>query len=440
MKLGIVWEVNAGKSTLFNRFFWWFRAIVTDIPGTTRENIIEVIKWSGLWDVELYDSPGLLNFKDEFSFIKDIIDTTDIILLVVDGNKDISPNIETIIDYIRKSNKLDKTVLVINKIDTNVRSMKENAMIPFYKFAIDKMFVVSAKHNINLVELKKEIEKLRKEKDIELFTQEEKDITPISFVGRVNVGKSTLFNSLIWQNFSAVSSISGTTLDYLTWEISKNRRDYKIFDTAGFRKKGKIHGLEKIAKDKIYSLIKIYNPIVVMLFDMEEGITHRDMTLIKDFTIQWANIIVALNKIDTFKEGQLKEYEKIFKNGMRFAPWIPLVFISGKEKQGFKDMFKMIDLLYENRNLKVATSQLNDLIQKAIIRNPPKFTKSRYVKFNYMTQTDDKTPTFICFVNNKEYVNFAFKRWVENIIRKEYWFIWIPIRLKFRNKNVDRFA
>ena len=448
MKIGFVWETNAWKSTLFNRFLWQFRAIVSDVPGTTRENIQEYIDWETeedlknaqenwkYWNLKkaiIIDSPWLDSFQKEFPYIKKIIDDSDIVVLTVDWKGSITSNIEQIADYIRKIWKEDKTIVAVNKIDTANPTKIQLALADWYWLGFKNVIGISAKHKINLDDLKEKIEELRKKHWIKLIEKIDNDAIPVTFVWRINVGKSTLFNSIIWKDFSKVSPEWWTTLDYLTYLVEKNWTKYEIIDTAWFRRKWKIHWLEKIAvKDKLENMLSIKKPVIVVIFDVSEWVTHRDMTVLGEMLKKWLPVVVAFNKIDAVDNEVLKQYKKDLRNWMKFAPWIPIVMISWKEKKWLNELFKMIKMVYENSNISIPTSKLNNLIHTAFLKNPPRFAKNKVVKVKYITQDKDKPNRFIVFVNDKEKVNFAFKKWLENVIRREYWFFWIPLEFDFR--------
>lgn len=436
MKIGFVWETNAWKSTLFNKFFGSFRAIVTDISWTTRENISEKIKWDDEWnEVLIYDSPWLTKFQDEFKYIKRIIDKSDIIVFVLDGKWWINENINIIASYIRKVWKDKKTIVAVNKIDTTSPTKMELALADFYNLWFDDYIAISAKHNFHLVELKEKIDALREKYNIPFETKKEKN-TSFTLVGRINVWKSTLFNAIIWKDWSRVSKEWWTTLDYLTYPVNYAWKKYEIIDTAWFRRKWKIHWLEKIAvKDKLDGMIKYKKPIIVVLFDISEWITHRDMTVLWEMLEKNLPIIVAFNKIDNVSNELIKNYTKELKNWMRFAPWIPIVMISWKEKKWFKQLFKMIDMVDKYNSIDISTNEINELIQTHFIANPPRLPKNKNVKVKYIIQDKENKNEFIVFVNMKDKVNFAFKKWLENVIRKKYWFIWIPLIFYFRESK-----
>ena len=436
MKLWFVWETNAGKSTLFNKFFWSFRAIVSDISWTTRENIAEKVNWD--WEngyATIYDSPWITEFQEEFKYIKRIIDISDLIVFVVDGKWWVNENISIIADYIRKTWKEDKTVLAVNKIDTTSPSKINLALAEWYSLGFQNVIAISAKNNFNLVELKEMLEELRVKNNIPLQEKETKKI-PFTLVGRINVGKSTLFNTIIWKEWSKVSPEGWTTLDYMSYPVNYNWTEYEIIDTAWFRRKWKIHWLEKIAViDKLGSMLNYKKPILVVLFDVSEWVTHRDMTVLGEMIEKNLPIIVAFNKIDTLDEETLKRYKKDLKNGMRFAPWIPIVMISWKEKKWLKQLFQMIELVHNHNKIDIPTSELNNIVQTAFISNPPKFPKNKSVKVKYMIQDKEDKNRFVVFVNRKDNINFSFKKWLENVIRREYWFFWIPLIFEFRENK-----
>lgn len=457
MKIWFVWETNAWKSTLFNKFFGSFRAIVSDVAWTTRENIQERIPWETEEDLEkiknndkiteenykdflkeaiIVDSPGLDAFNEEFPYIKKIIDDSDVIVFVIDWKWSITENIQQIADYIRKSWKEDRTILAVNKIDTTNPSQISMALAEWYWLWFDNVVWISAKHNFNLDELREKIEEIRKKYNIKLLNKNENKPIPVTFVWRINVWKSTLFNSIIWKDFSKVSDKWWTTLDYLTYPVKINGKTYEIIDTAWFRRKWKIHWLEKIAvKDKLEGMLKLKKPVIVVLFDISEWVTHRDMTVLWEILKKWLPVVVALNKIDDVDEAVIKQYKRDLRNWMRFAPWIPVAMISWKEKKWINQLFKMIDLVHENSQILIPTSALNNLIQTAYIKNPPKLPKNKSIKVKYITQDKENPNRFIVFVNKKDNVNFAFKKWLENVIRKEYGFFWVPLNFEFREEK-----
>lgn len=434
MKIGFVWETNAGKSTLFNKFFGSFRAIVSDISGTTRENICEKIRRNDNQDyASIYDSPWLDVFAKEFEYIKKIIDDCDIVVFVIDGRAWINENINTIATYIRKSWKSPNTVLAVNKIDTTSPSKINLAISEFYILWFENIIAISAKNNFHLVELKEKITELWEKFNIWFEKKESKNVS-FSLLWRINVWKSTLFNTLVGKEWSKVSPEWGTTLDYMSYIIDYEWKKYEIVDTAGFRRRWKIHGIEKIAVlDKLKWMLSYKKPIIVILFDISEWITHRDMTVLWEMLEKKLPIIVAFNKIDNVPENILKNYKKELKNWMRFAPWIPIVMISWKEKRWLKELFKMIDMVSSQSKIQISTSKLNELIQTSFIANPPKLPKNASVKVKYAFQDKEISNRFVIFVNRKNKMNFSFKKWLENIIRLEYWFFWIPLIFDFRD-------
>lgn len=436
MNLWFVWETNAWKSTLFNKFFWSFRAIVSDISWTTRENISEKIKWNDDGYATIFDSPWISHFQEEFEYIKRIIDLSDIIVLVVDGKWWINDNINIIVDYIRKSWKEERTILAVNKVDTTAPMKINLALSEFYWLWFKNIIAISAKNNFNLVDLKENIEDLRQRFKVDLQSKDESWAIPFTLVWRINVWKSTLFNTIIRKDWSRVSSEWWTTLDYLTYKINYQDKEYEIIDTAWFRRKWKIHWLEKIAvKDKLEWMLSYKKAILVVIFDISEWITHRDMTVLWEMMQKNLPIIVAFNKIDSISEWMITKWRKDLKTGMKFAPWIPVVMISWQEKKWLRQLFKMIDLVHDSKKIDIKQSELYDLIQTAFISNPPKFAKNKVVKVKYIVQDQENKNEFIVFVNRKANINFSFTKWLENIIRREYGFIWNPIQFYFKESK-----
>ncbi len=419
MKIGLVWRTNVGKSTLFNRLLGNFRAIVTDIAWTTRDIIREPVNIDWISAV-LLDSPGLDNLEKELQLIEEIIQQSDLVLFVVDGKSGLNPLDEKIFDLIAKNNKKSKTILVINKVDGKVYTDKVwDFVSDFYKFWINDIAVVSAKQNEGLVELV-ELIKNKIEKDFDIKELKEKEeiesFIPIAIVWRPNVGKSTLLNKLCWEQLATVSDKPWTTLDYISCDLDFQWKKYRLYDTAWIRKKWKIHWLERIAYQKTLKMLQYIKPVVVLLIDLKEWLVHRDMTLLSDILKLYLPVVVAVNKIDEFSKDYVDRQLRLIAWKLKFAKWIPILPISAKEAINLPQLFEWINVAYNNYYKRIPTWQLNQVLRKKWIEKPPRFPKNKICKFYYTTQIEVAPPTFKFFVNNIEYANFAFKKWLENTL------------------------
>ncbi len=451
MKIGLVGSTNVGKSTLFNRLIRQFRAIVTDIPGTTRDIIQHETLLDDIGRVTFFDTPGLLDFTEEEVLIKKIINESDLILFVIDDSIGITAKEQHIIAYISAKKKRNKTILVINKIDIKHKEKDDDLAInEYYSLGFDYIVGISAKKGKNLENLKDMIIKkslkaeLIKEGEAELegegFDTKQEAGIHLAIIGKPNAGKSTLLNTLMKRTVSKVESTPGTTRDYISGRFTLDRKKYVVYDTAGIRKKSDLHGIEKIAYDKTLEMLKYKRPIVVFLVDATEGISHRDMTLIHEINNLALPMLICLNKIDLLNAKQTKLLSIQSKAILDFARYMLIFPISAKTTKGIKEIFKIVGQMKKEAEKRIDTWELNDVIGKDFINRPPRFPKNKICKIMYITQIDINAPTFVVFINHKNRANFAFKRWLENSIRMHFGFVGTPIVIRFKERQDNRIA
>ena len=434
----LIGATNVGKSTLFNRLIWQYRAIVTDIAGTTIDIVAHSTKIDDIGTTIFYDSPGLSDFEEEKSFIDKIIKTSDLLLFIIDDNVGITSKEQFIYESILAAGKKNKTIFIVNKLDLTQKIDDEDlALADYYDLGFDNMIGVSAKKSRNIAELHDKIfDFYQKNKQDISFSVEElkprKNVTSIAIVGKPNVGKSTLLNTLAGSEIAKVEDKLGTTRDYLVGTIVYWKKEYDVYDTAGIRKKWKIHGIEKIAYDKINAMLEYVRPVVVFMIDTETGITHRDMTLLEEINRLALPMVFAVNKADLISSNQEKSIVRQLQDYLQFARYLPILPVSAKTGKGLEDIFKMIDAAHLEAEKRIDTHELIKVIHSDFITRPPRFPKNKVCKIMYATQVDIKAPTFLIFVNHKNRVNFAFKKWVENTIRWHFGFVGTPIVLRFK--------
>jgi GTP-binding protein len=447
MQIWLVGATNVGKSTLFNRLIGQFRAIVTDIPGTTRDIIYHKTHIDELGEVIFADSPGL-EFKDERPFIQEIVDTSDTILFLIDDSAGITAKEQHILEYIRKQHKTKQTLLVVNKLDIKRKESETDlALSDYHKLGFETLIGISAKKKRNLIELQDELLQLARKYMKEQPEEETDDIKnlpkptgiALAILGKPNVGKSTLLNTLAKKQLSKVEDFSGTTRDYIVGDFIYEKKHYTVYDTAGFRKKGRMQVIEKIAYKKTIDMLKYIRPIVLFLIDSIEDISHRDMTLLQEINNIWLSIIVGFNKTDLLSKKEIETFSKKIQAYLNFAKYIPIIPMVATTGKGIKDVMKMVSMAHKEMNKRINTNELNTIITKEFIERPPRFPKNKICKLMYITQADINAPTFIAFVNKKDRANFAFKKWIDNSIRKHFWFIATPLVIKFKDeKEKDR--
>ena len=438
-QIWLVWATNVWKSTLFNRLIWQFRAIVTDIPGTTTDIIFHDIHVDQIGDIRFADSPWLIEFEEEWSYITKIIDESDLVFFVIDDSVGITAKEQKIYWYIMDSNKRKQTVLVVNKLDINYKSSEiDLAISDYYDLWIEQVIWVSAKQELNITELEDFIIDYFKDKEWKTENVKKENLIGIAIVWKPNVGKSTLLNTLVWTKLAKVEDYLGTTRDYITGEFSMWGKRYKIYDTAGIRKKWSIHGIEKIAYDKIKWMLKYARPAVIFMLDGEQWLTHRDLTLLSEINNLALPIIFAINKMDLLDDVQKRQIKQKVQATLDFAKYIPIAPIVSTEWTWVKEMINLVSKIKKEAEKRIDTNELNKVITTEMLQRPPRFPKNKVCKMYYITQVDINAPTFVVFVNKKERANFSFKKWIENSIRKNFGFIWTPIVIRFKERTKEK--
>lgn len=444
MHIGLIWSTNVWKSTLFNRLIGQFRAIVTDIPGTTRDILHHTTQIDWIGEVVFSDSPGLLDFHSERPFIKKIVDEANILLFMIDDKVGVTAKEQHIAEYIREKSKQSQTILIINKLDIRRKESETTmAISDYHSLWFQNIMGISAKTSRNVESLKDLItkmittgKKIKQNKDAEDIKIENTNLwVPIAILGRPNVGKSTLLNTFAKKELSKVENVSGTTRDYVIGSFKYEKHLYTIYDTAWIKKQGSMHGIERIAYKKTKDMLEYIRPIVLFIIDCTSGLSHRDMTILEEINNLGLGIIVGLNKTDLIESKQIKSMIKTIQAYLSFAKYIPIVPIVAKTGKGIKDLMDMTILAKKEMTRRIDTNKLNKLISKETLLRPPRFSKNKICKILYITQTDIDAPTFMVFVNHKDRANFAFKKRIENGLRKHFWFVWAPLVIRFKERN-----
>jgi GTP-binding protein len=431
--VAIVGRPNVGKSTLFNRLVGMRKAIVDETAGVTRDRHYGKCDWNGR-DFSVIDTGGYtINSEDTFELeiVKQVdlaIDEADIILFVVDVMGGITDYDAAIAQMLRKSNK--KVFLVANKVDNGDR-MYYTA--EFYALGLGEPYAVASASGFGTGDLLDEVVKsLPKEEN----TEEDLDIPKIAIVGRPNVGKSSLTNALLGQDRNIVTPISGTTRDSILSRYNKFGQDFFLIDTAGLRKKGKVH--EDI---EFYSVMRSIRTIedsdvCVLMLDASQGIEAQDLNIFNLVARNKKGIVVVVNKWDLVEKDNktMKMYTENLKE--RIAPFndVPIIFTSVTSMQRVYDVIQAVTLVHENRKRKIPTSRLNEFFLPVIENYPPPAIKGKLIKIKFVTQLPTQTPSFAFFANLPQYVKDPYKRFLENKLREKYDFTGVPIQIYLREK------
>ena len=437
MKIWLIWATNVWKSTLFNRLIGQFRAIVTDIPGTTTDIIQHKVQTDSN-SFTFFDSPGLLDFTEELEYIKQIIKESDLLLFLIDDSVWITAKEHHILELIRKEKKQDSTILIINKLDIKRKeSETEMAISDYYTLWLSSVIWVSAKKERNLSTIENQINSFYNKRK-KTHKDEEETVEPfriwLAILWKPNAWKSTLLNTLVWKPLAKVADVAWTTRDYVAWNFSRKGRDYIAYDTAWIKRRWKIHWIEKIAYDKTKAMLEFVRPVVIFMVDCTQWITHRDMTLLQEVHQLALPMIFVLNKVDQVNPKAIDTMIKNTQTYLNFAKYLPIVPMIAIKWEWIDDVMKFVSILQKENTKRIATRDLNEALQHEMIQRPPRFPKNKICKILYATQIAVDAPTFIVFVNHKARANFAFKKWVENSIRKNFWFIGVPIVIKYRNR------
>lgn len=433
--VAIIGRANVGKSTLFNRLIQKRMAIVDDIPGVTRDRLYTQVEWAGK-SFYLVDTGGFSN-EDEPLFdmvgkqIDRAIEEASVIIFVVDGREGILPLDFRIAEILRRSNR--RVIVAVNKID---EPMHEPLLYEAFALGFEDVVGVSAEHNRNIQDL---LDKVVMYIESEVSFQEDGETIKISIVGRPNVGKSSIFNSLIGEERAIVSNLPGTTRDPIDTEITFGGKKYLLIDTAGLRKKSRL-------KDDIefYSLLRAERAIdrsdvVLLVLDVTELVTDQDKRIAGIALEKGKGIAVAINKWDLLPEGQPKLGDNIIKDvkdQLYFINDAPIITISALSKRNLFKIFNVCGEVYTRWQTRISTSNLNNIIRDIIsFQRLPSDGKGRFLNIFYVTQVGTAPPSFLFFVNDKNLVDKPFERKVINELVKIGDFRGVPIRVFWKNRR-----
>jgi GTP-binding protein len=430
--VAIVGRPNVGKSTLFNRFTDTREAIVDETSGVTRDRNYGTVNWNGI-DFSIIDTGGYVEKSDDIfeeeinKQVKLAIEESDIILFMVDVTSGIHELDSAVAAMLRRVKK--KIIVVVNKVDNNERLIDATE---FYSLGLGDYFPLSSASGSGTGDLLDEIVKNLPEAEPEPIPE----LPRIAIVGRPNVGKSSLVNSLLGEERNIVTPLAGTTRDSIYTRYNKFNHDFLLVDTAGLRKKG------KVSEDvEFYSVMRAVrtiesSDICLLLIDATRGIESQDLNIVSLIQKNNKGMIVLVNKWDLIeKENNTSlQIEKDIRE--KTAPFTdyPILFISAINKQRIHKVLELIEQVNTNRNRKISTSELNEVMLGIVNSNPPPALKGKYIKIKYVTQLPVYTPTFAFFCNLPQYVKEPYRRFLENRMREKYDFSGVPIRIYFRKK------
>ncbi|UCG54050.1 MAG: ribosome biogenesis GTPase Der [Dehalococcoidia bacterium] len=430
--VAIIGRQNVGKSTLLNRLAGRRLAIVADLPGTTRDRIITDVSWHGS-EFTLVDTGGF-EFRPKSDLtqavneqVQTAIIDADIIIFLVDTKEGITATDTDIADLLRTSQK--PLLVVANKADND---RLENEVVEFFTLGIGDPLPISAYHGRGTNELLNNIAQLLPASE-PIIT--EADIMKLAIIGRPNVGKSMLVNTLAARERAIVSHLPGTTRDATDTRLDLDGQNVLLIDTAGIRRRGRIDaGVER------YSVLRALKAIgradiALLMLDATELVTAQDLHIAG--YIQQANkgVILLVNKWDIAKDLTKEECTRYIRNKFKFMVYAPLFFISAKLGQGIDKVIKQAFKVYKERSKRIPTAEVNSMLQKAMSTHNPPQKAGKRLKLFYTSQTDVNPPNFVFFVNDVNLVHFSFRRFLENRLRQSFGFEGTPIRLVFKTRS-----
>lgn len=445
--VAIVGRPNVGKSTLFNRMIKRganrdkSTAITECTPGVTRDRNYGETEWEegrfivvdtgGFYAEEIIheDKEIARQIKEQALYA---VEEADLIIHLFDGKEDLNLADIELSNTLRESGK--KILWVANKIDTPA---KEGSALEFYRIGADEIIPVSAITGHNFDELMdKIIEELQITKYELRIADEELHIPKVAVVGRPNVGKSTLINSLSGKKRLIVSQIPGTTRDSIDSFCIYYGKRYLFVDTAGIRKKSKTYSIERFSVVRAIRSVEKAD-VVIVVIDASDGIVEQDQTIAGIVKEYGKGIIFLLNKWDIIKEPDI-EYKKIMqelKSKLWFMDYAPTIAVSGLEKKRITKIFPMIDEIIAERKKRIPTGELNRFLSRVVSAKPFPMHRGKELKLFYMTQVDIEPPTFTLFVNYPSGVKDHHVRYIEKAIREEYGFKGTPIRIYLKGRK-----
>ena len=433
--VAIVGRPNVGKSTLFNYITKQRISIIEDTPGVTRDRIYAEADWRGR-NFTLIDTGGIEPFTGDY--IKKMmlrqaeiaVETADVIIFLLDMKTGLTAADDDVAVILRKSQK--PIVVAVNKSD-NVGDIPP-AAYEFYNLGMGEIYPISSIHGLGIGDL---LDAVYEHFPEDMDYEQDEDIIKVAVIGKPNVGKSSLINSILGEDRVIVSDIPGTTRDAIDTFVERGDKKYIFIDTAGIRRKSKID--ESIER---YSVIRSWTAVdradvCIIMIDANDSVTEQDTKIAGYAHEQGKACIIAVNKWDEIEKetGTLEKMRKEVIDKLEFMVYAPVVFISAKTGQRVERLFELVDFVFDQASFRIQTGMLNDVLNEAIAMVQPPSDKGKRLKIYYMVQVGIKPPRFVLFVNDKQLMHFSYERYIINTLRRNFGFEGTPIRLIIREKG-----
>jgi len=430
--VAIVGRQNVGKSTLLNRLAGKPLAIVEDLPGTTRDRIFTNISWRGV-DFILVDTGGLqMDTRSTIEYgvdeqVKAAIAESDLIVFLVDVKDGLTPMDLEITDRLRRVSK--SVLLVVNKADN---SKLETAAVEFYEMGLGEPLVISAYHGRGTTGL---LDKISLLLPASLPVEIKSEVMQIAVVGRPNVGKSMLLNTIVGEQRVIVDDAPGTTRDAVDTLFEFDGESVLLVDTAGIRRRGRIGaGIER------YSVIRALRAIdradvALLVLDATEPVTAQDMHIAGYIKQAAKGVVLIVNKWDLIIEKDLTEWDRFIRSQFKFIAHAPVLYTSAKFGQGVDKIIPQAKQVYSEMLKRLSTPIVNEVIQQAVAAHNLPHRGNKQLKVLYATQAEVNPPTFVFFVNDTGLIHFSYRRYLENRLRRSFGFAGTALRLIFKTRG-----
>ena len=436
--VALIGRPNVGKSTLFNRLTRRRDALVDPTPGVTRDRHYARVSWEERPFV-LVDTGGIDDEDDTITnHIRHqallAIEEADVIFFLMDGREGLTPSDIEIVDLLRRTEK--KVFYIVNKIDSP--EVEDALLTPFWELGVEPLWALSADHGYGLDTLMTGV--LPHLQQTEATDQLPADTMRIAFLGRPNVGKSSMINAIIGQERMVVSEIAGTTRDSVDTLVSRDPYTYLLIDTAGIRRKGKT--TDKLEKFSVLKALKALGrcDIALVLIDAEEGITEQDTKVIGYTQDQGRALIVLINKWDLLKDDKKRQEQLLLELelAIKFIPFAPVLKTSALTGSGIRRLFPEIGKVHRQFHQRFPTSLLNRLLTEAVARHEPPYYHGRRLKFYFTAQIGTAPPLFSVAANDPKGIHFSYQRYLTNCFRDGFGLDKVPVRLLFKERSGRR--
>lgn len=435
--VALVGRPNVGKSTLFNALTRTRDALVHDEPGVTRDRNYGICRLDEARPFVLVDTGGIAGENTHLESTglagptarqaRAAAEEADLVLFVVDGREGASALDDEILRWLRKTSR--PTFLVVNKTDgIDVRT----ALAEFARYGLNDTIAVSSAHRMGIDELlAKVLATLPEDGDAQILDEDPERIR-VAFVGRPNVGKSTLVNRILGEERMVASEVAGTTRDSIAVDLERDGRKYRLVDTAGIRRKSRVEqAVETFSIIKTLQAIEHCQVAVVML-DASEGVTDQDASVLGAVLDAGRALVVAVNKWDGLSTYQREQVEALLSRKLAFVPWAEAVRISAKHGSGLRELFGAVHRAHASATRQFGTSEVTKALEIAYEANPPPVVRGHVAKLRFAHPGGENPPTFVVHGTRLRTLSESYRRYLENFFRKRFKLVGTPVRLVFK--------